>query len=166
MPPPRRILQTAKPPAWHANVTSERRALSIVSPPPPKAAWVKKPTPGLPLAPIQATGSAAMMGHHLYHWHGSTTSALHFRPESRTVMVDGRPVQAVIMSHNHAPHWEWQPLLRYSLRPLNPVVLVGVSAHTTEAKRLEGKHAPCQWWKARQGLVGFKLVGFKLLSFF
>ena len=56
--------------------------------------------------------------------------------------------QALVLSHNGEPAWDWDPYLRWALRPLNPVVLFGVTGKSTEAPKMQRKHAPMQWWKA------------------
>ena len=49
------------------------------------------------------------------------------------------PLQSIIVSHNAAPHWEWNPYMAYALRPLRPVVLLGVTGKSAEAPKLQ-KH--------------------------
>ena len=60
-------------------------------------------------------------------------------------------VEALVISHNSAPPWDWNPYMRYALRPLNPVVLLGVTGKSTEAPKLQNKHSVMEWWKVRQG---------------
>ena len=48
-------------------------------------------------------------------------------------------------------HGDWNPYMRYALRPLNPVVLLGVTGKSTEAPKLQNKHSVMEWWKVRQG---------------
>ena len=59
------------------------------------------------------------------------------------------PLQSIIVSHNQAPHWDWNPYMAYALRPLRPVVLLGVTGKSTEAPKLQNKYSVCQWWKVR-----------------
>ena len=56
--------------------------------------------------------------------------------------------QALVLSHNGEPAWDWDPYMRWALRPLNPVVLFGVTGKSTEAPKLPRKHALMQWWKS------------------
>ena len=57
--------------------------------------------------------------------------------------------QAIVISHNAEPAWDWDPYLRWALRPLNPVVLFGVTGKSTEALNMQRKHSVMQWWKDR-----------------
>ena len=52
------------------------------------------------------------------------------------------------MGHNSAPRWDWNPYMQWALRPLNPVVLLGVTGKSTEAPKLSSKFSVMQWWKA------------------
>ena len=54
----------------------------------------------------------------------------------------------IIVSHNDAPPDQWNPYLRYALRPLAPVVLLGVTGRSTEAPQLRRQFSVMQWWKA------------------
>ena len=56
------------------------------------------------------------------------------------------------MSHNSAPRWDWNPYMQWALRPLNPVVLLGVTGKSTEAPNLSAKFSVMQWWKAPSSL--------------
>jgi len=38
--------------------------------------------------------------------------------------------------------------MAYAVRPLNPVVILGVSGDTTEAPKLSARYSVMQWWKA------------------
>jgi len=53
-----------------------------------------------------------------------------------------------MISHNDAPPEHWNPYLRYALRPLAPVVLLGVTGRSTEAPLLRRQLSVMQWWKA------------------
>ena len=57
--------------------------------------------------------------------------------------------QAIVIGHNGQPPWDWDPYLRWALRPLNPVVLIGVTGKSTEAPGTQRKHSVMQWWKDR-----------------
>ena len=52
------------------------------------------------------------------------------------------------MSHNSAPRRDWNPYMQWELRPLNPVVPLGVTGKNTEAPNLSAKFSVMQWWKA------------------
>ena len=52
------------------------------------------------------------------------------------------------MGHNSAPRWDWNPYMQWALRPLNPVVLLGVTGKITEDNNLPSKFTVAQWWKA------------------
>ena len=56
--------------------------------------------------------------------------------------------QVLQISHNGEPPWDWDPYCRWSLRPLRPVVLYGVTGQSTEAPKMPNKHAVIEWWKA------------------
>lgn len=100
------------------------------------------PTPGLVL------GSPELMGHHAYRWLKENQKALTFRPDSHVVVVQGRPMLHLVASHNDAPAVEWDPYMRYALRPLNPLLCVGVSAETSAAPKLKRAHCVVEWLKA------------------
>ena len=65
--------------------------------------------------------------------------------------------QVLQISHNGEPPWDWDPYMRWALRPLQPVLLFGVTGQSTEALKMPNKHAVIQWWKAL--LVGPQLEG-------
>ena len=63
---------------------------------PPKAPrFAHRPTPGFPPPPLPALGSPAAIARHAYMWDGQTTLAAHFGPDRHTMMINGRPMQAI-----------------------------------------------------------------------
>ena len=38
--------------------------------------------------------------------------------------------------------------MRYAVRPLNPVVLLGVAGHSTEDRSVDPRYSVMHWWKA------------------
>ena len=56
--------------------------------------------------------------------------------------------QSLVIAHNRAPPDQWNPYMRWALRPLNPVVLLGVTGKSTEAPTLRRQYSVMQWWKA------------------
>ena len=65
--------------------------------------------------------------------------------------------QVLQISHNGEPPWDWDPYMRWALRPLQPVILFGVTGKSTEAPKMPNKHTVMQWWKALP--VGPQLEG-------
>ena len=43
--------------------------------------------------------------------------------------------------------------MEYAVRPLNPVVLLGVTGKSTEAPKLNRKYSVMHWWKAPSSSV-------------
>ena len=60
-------------------------------------------------------------------------------------------IEALVISHNSAPAWDWNPYMSYALRPLNPVVLLGVTGRSIDAPKMQYKYSVMEWWKVRQG---------------
>jgi hypothetical protein len=56
--------------------------------------------------------------------------------------------QVLVISHNAQPPWEWDPYSRSAFRPVNPVILFGVTGMSSEAPKMPNKHTVMQWWKA------------------
>ena len=56
--------------------------------------------------------------------------------------------QSLVIAHNSAPPDQWNPYMRWALRPLNPVVLLGVTGKSTEAPTMRRQYSVMQWWKA------------------
>ena len=55
--------------------------------------------------------------------------------------------QVLQISHNGEPPWDWDPYMRWALRPLQPELLFGVTGKSTEAPKMPSKHTVMQWWK-------------------
>ena len=56
--------------------------------------------------------------------------------------------QVIQISHNGEPPWDWDPYILWSLSPLQPVLLFGVTGKSTEAPKMPRKHSVMEWWKA------------------
>ena len=96
---PRRFLATVAHPPWMEGSRREREVIASQrehGPRPPLAArFANRPTPGFPPPPLPALGSQAAIARHAYMWDGKTTLAAHFGPDRHTMMINGRPMQAI-----------------------------------------------------------------------
>ena len=64
-----------------------------------------------------------------------------FGPESKSINIAGRPVQLLIVTHAGAPAREWDSYFRFSLWPLKPIYLLGVTGGEEPAEDVPPAHA-------------------------
>ena len=91
------------------------------------------PIPGLPTPPARALGSAQMMEAHYKTYSAEHKTAINFNPANHTVVVAGRPVQLLLVSHEKADYFERDMYVPWLLRPLQGIMLDGYSADTARA---------------------------------
>ena len=137
-------------PAWRAKAragsdkaqTYKKRA---AEPNPPPNRDPIQPQIGIPLAPPDAYGSKHLMDLHASNYASNTNAR--FDPARFSVMIDGRPVVVVILTHNHAPTSEWNPQIAESFYPCCPLVLRGLTGKSAEHPTMRRAHCVSQWWK-------------------
>ena len=83
-----------------------------------------------------------------YAWSAENMQQGNFRPERYIVMIAGRPVVCVTLSHNAAPAGETWPYLRDLFKPVVPLVLFGCTGRSSHAPNLRRAFSVSQGWKA------------------
>ena len=73
--------------------------------------------------------------------------AMNFNAASNTVVITGRPVQAIVLSHEKAEYLERDPYLAWLLRPLPMHVLLGYSAESPEAPKGPKHFCAIRWFQ-------------------
>ena len=106
------------------------------------------PIPGAPPPHKHAFALNSNLLGHYYRWARDAQMDMNFLPERHSFVVNGRPVQSLVLTHNRAPPHEYEPYMQFALRPLNPLVLVGVSGGSKEAPFMEPYESVIEWWKA------------------
>ena len=106
---------------------------------------VNFPQPGIPLPDPQALGSNEHMDAAAYRMEKMLYA--NFDPQRHVVMIEGRPTCCIIVSHNRPPPHECDPYMLTALRPLRPLILLGVSARTSMAPKMQRKFSVTHWWK-------------------
>lgn len=108
--------------------------------------YVNKPTPGMPAPPPVAYGNPAMMGLHAARY--GRMEDVSYHPERYTTMLNGRPWQVLLQTHDECPAWEWLNNVGEALAPLQVITLLGVKGGGSEAPRLPRAHSCMHWFKA------------------
>ena len=107
--------------------------------------YLHRPTPGLPPPPSETFGNPELMALHAQRWFNNANVA--FQPHRHTSMLNGRPWQCVVLTHNQAPSHEWYNHLADSMYPLRPICINGVTATGGEAGKMAKHYCVTQWWK-------------------
>ena len=76
------------------------------------------------------------------------------RPEEHSVILMGRPVQALVMTHASSPPIEWFFPSQMCLKPLVPRCVLGVDAKKEVPPHDDSSFAPFHWWKDHGDNVG------------
>ena len=92
------------------------------------------PIPGLPPPPASALGSRQKMQAHHQTYSPEHRRAANFVPASKSVILCGRAVQLLMITHEQAEHNERDPYIPWLFRPLVPHCLLGYTA--------DAKHSP------------------------
>jgi hypothetical protein len=102
------------------------------------------PSPGHPKPPDNAMGSHYFMS--WWHWMHMHQTRAQFKPERFVVMIMGRPMCQVIMTHNHIPLWEKTQHASKDLKPLPALNLKGPTGGTTQGLKTRW-HSQSNWFK-------------------
>ena len=86
------------------------------------------PIPGLPVPPASSLGSPELMESHYKATSPEFKTAANFNPSNNTVMICGRPVQLVLLSHEESGWLEKDTYVSWLFRPLVATVLDGYTA--------------------------------------
>ena len=136
-----------RPPEWVARTAALRKApaMSKMMGAAAKAfVYLHRPTPGIPPPPRDCYGNPELMALHSARWLECKNIA--FQPSRFTSVLNGRPWQCLVITHNEAPSHEYYNRLAKTMFPLRPVCINGVSAKT-EAPKMKSHYCVTQWWK-------------------
>ena len=97
------------------------------------------PIAGLPVPPNEAFGSRHMMEEHYRTYSPTHKLAANFNPSQHTVVLCGRPVQAIAITWEGAQFLERDPYLAWLLRPLKLLNILGYDA-SSRSKPKGHKH--------------------------
>lgn len=112
------------------------------------------PIAGLPVPPPRYFGSAHMMAAHYRTYSADHKIAMNFNAANNTVVVTGRPVQAIVLSHEKAQYLERDPYLAWLLRPLSMQVLLGYSAVAHDAPKGPKHFCVIRWFQEAVFVAG------------
>ena len=80
-------------------------------------------------------------------WQDKHVNSKDWRPERNTIVIAGRPVGVIIVSHQGSSPIEWDSYHNLLFKPLRPVVLLGPTGRSMQAPKLEHKFTVIEWWK-------------------
>ncbi len=106
---------------------------------------VNFPQRGIPFPDPAALGSNTHMDAFSYMYRSELYA--NFDPARHVIMIEGRPVCCLIVSHNRPPPFECDPYMLTALRPLRPLILFGVTAGSHMAPKMKAKFSVTEWWK-------------------
>ena len=98
------------------------------------------PIAGLPVPPNEAFGSRHLMEEHYRTYSPTHKLAANFNPSQHTVVLCGRPVQAIAITWEGAQFLERDPYLSWLLRPLKLLNILGYDASSRTSKPKGHKH--------------------------
>ena len=107
--------------------------------------YLNRPTPGIPPPPPEALGDMELIALHAHRYLSSCD--LRFAPHRFTSVLNGRPWQLLVITHDKAPSHEWYNHLARSMFPLRPVFVNGVTAGDDSASGMKTHYCVTQWWK-------------------
>ena len=114
--------------------------------PPRTSIYVNLPAPGMPYPPTEAIGSPGGMVAWGSRLVPENVANKDVAPTDNTLVLQGRPVQLLLVSHAAAPPIEWDSYMNFAFRPLRPTVLFcNPSAVYTPWQ--PPHYAVIQWWK-------------------
>ena len=144
------------PPEWVARTAAMRKAPAtskIMGAAAKAFVYLNRPTPGIPPPPPDCYGNPELIALHSARW--LECKNLAFQPTRFTSVLNGRPWQCVVITHNEAPSHEYYNHLAKTMFPLRPICINGVSAKT-EAPKMKSHFCVTQWWKqCLLGKVGY-----------
>ena len=83
------------------------------------------PIPGLPPPPASSLGSRQQMQAHFRSFSPEHRRTANFFPGDKSVVIKGRPVQLIMITHEGAQYGEREPYIPWLFRPLVPQCLLG-----------------------------------------
>ena len=103
---------------------------------------------GIPPPPMAAVlHSLSLMAQWNARWQDKHVTSKDWRSERNTVMVAGRPVGIIIVSHQAASPIEWDSYHNLIWHPLRPVILFGPTGLSVQDPKMQCKFTVIQWWK-------------------
>ena len=91
--------------------------------------------------------SQSLMAQWNARWDDKHVNSKDWRPEKNTIMVAGRPVGVLIVSHQGASPIEWDSYHNLVFYPLRPVILFGPTGMSVQAPKMQHKFIVIEWWK-------------------
>ena len=106
------------------------------------------PIPGCPLPPPRSYGSATMMESHYERFSAEHKIAANFNPGNNAMMIAGRPVTVLQISHEGAGIMENDGYIPWLFRPLQVVTIDGYTAGEEIAPRGPKHYCVIRWMQA------------------
>ena len=151
-----RLQPRLEDPQWqvdHAARTDNRKAMLTLAQQEGKIATEGRtfnpvvPISGLPVPPAAALGSATIMESHFQTYSPDHKIAANFNPSMHTMVVCGRPVQLIIVSHEKAAWLERDQYVPWLFRPLPGIVLDGYTAGQKNAPKGHKHYCVIRWFQ-------------------
>ena len=103
---------------------------------------------GVPPPPMpDVIMSLKLMAQWNARWDDLHVSSKDWRPERNVIVIAGRPVCVLMVSHQGAKALEWDSYHNLIFGPLRPVVLLGPTGHSAQAPKMQPKFSVIEWWK-------------------
>ena len=87
-------------------------------------------------------------------WSDEHVTSKDWRPERNTIVLAGRPVGVLIVSHQGASPLEWDAYPNMVFSPVRPTVLLGPTGMSVQAPSMKHKFTVIEWWKVIFFLLG------------
>lgn len=113
-----------------------------------KAAFPPPPMPDV-------IASLKLMAQWYSRWSDKHVTSKEWRSERNLVVIAGRPVGAIIVSHQGASQNEWDSYHNLIFSPLRPCVLFGPTGKSVQAPKMAHKFTVIEWWKDSMFFYGF-----------
>ena len=105
------------------------------------------PIAGLPVPAASSLGSADLMESHFKTFSPAHKIAVNFNPGNHTMMICGRPVQLIMLSHEGAGWLERDMYLPWLFRPLPAIVIDGYTAEHKDSPRGPKHFCVIRWFQ-------------------
>ena len=106
------------------------------------------PIPGLPPPPASSLGSRQQMQAHYRTFSPEHRRSANQHPCDNSVVIHGRPVQLIMITHEGASHSEREPYIPWLFRPLVPQCLLGYTADGPNAPGGPRHFCVINWFQA------------------
>ena len=117
---------------------------------------------GVPPPPMLAViMSLQLMAQWNTRWGDMHVKSQDWRPERNVIVIAGRPVCVLMVSHQGAKALEWDSYHNLIFGPLRPVVLLGPTGHSAQAPKMQPKFSVIEWWKVFVFLVCGSLLSMR-----